>query len=147
MEESYRVSKKFFEFRPLSSNFSNDQGFTSFGVFAKQSFRWNEILPGLIGFLASISKEEIISWYNNVSIFQHHTGERMMLAGVAFINSSCKPNSMYSYNRQMKIVNLKVISNLGIQDGDEVTVMYGGTFMDPVECTANARIRDILVPK
>ena len=38
MENSYRVSKIFFEFRPLSSNFSNDQGFTSFGAFAKNSF-------------------------------------------------------------------------------------------------------------
>ena len=36
MEDSYRVSKFFLEFRALSSNFSNDQRFTSFGVFAKK---------------------------------------------------------------------------------------------------------------
>ena len=92
------------------------------GVFAEKFLRCNEISPGSTSFLAPISKEEIISGYSNVSIFQHHTGEKMMLGGVAFINLSFKPNSMYSYNRQMKIVNLKVISKLGIQDGDEVTV-------------------------
>ena len=36
VEESYRASKKVFEFRPLSSSSSNDQGFTSFDVFAKK---------------------------------------------------------------------------------------------------------------
>ena len=85
-------------------------------------------MPGLTGFLAPILKEEIIAGYNNVSIVQHHTGEKMMLGGVAFINSSCKSNSLYRYNRQKKIVSLNVISKLGIQDGDEVTVMYGGSF-------------------
>ena len=38
---------------------------------------------------------------------------------------------MYSYNRQKKFVSLNVVSTLGIQDGDEVTVMYGGFFYGP----------------
>ena len=102
MEDSYRLSKLFcLSSDPYHQIFSNDQGFTSFGVFVKKCFRCNEILPGLTVFLAPILKEEIISGYNNVSIFQHHTGEKMMLGGVAFIDSSCKPNPMYSYNRQM----------------------------------------------
>ena len=39
MEGSYRVSKKFCEFRPILSNwFLKDQDFTIFGVFANKSF-------------------------------------------------------------------------------------------------------------
>ena len=131
MKSSYEETLKFFDIRPLPVNFSKDANHVSFGVFSKFSFSKNDILPGLTGFLASVKPGEIVTGYNDVSVFDHHTGPKIMLGAVAFINSSCRENCAYLSNSKRTRVQIRVTSSSGLKRGDEVTVLYGGEFFGP----------------
>ena len=131
MGGSYAESLEWFEIKPLKDNFANETEHKSFGVFSRFSFEKNEILPGLVGFLAPMPDSEIISDYNDVSVFRHHTGSKIMLGPVAFINSSCRENCCYVSNSKRTKVNIRVTKISGIQPGDEITVLYGGEYFGP----------------
>ena len=85
-----------------------DNGFTSFGVFAKR-FVKGDVIPGLVGFLALIKESKIVDGVNDVSVFRHHTGSKIMLGGVSFINSSCRENCTYVGNSKRTKVSIRVI--------------------------------------
>ena len=131
MKSSYEETLKFFNIRPLSENFPKDANHVSFGVPSKFSFSKNDILPGLTGFLASVKPGEIVTGYNDVSVFDHHIGPKIMLGAVAFINSSCRENCAYLSNSKRNRLQIRVTSCSGLKRGDEVTVLYGGQFFGP----------------
>ena len=118
-------------FRPLISNYTRDTGFCSFGVYARKSFRKGDFIPGLVGFLAPIKENEIIDGKNDVSVIRHHTGSKVMLGGVSFVNSSCRENAAYVANTKQAQVRLRVTSSAGISPGDEITVLYSGDYFGP----------------
>ena len=131
IEKEYVLSLLNVEYRALSSNFKMDNGFTSFGVFAKKRFVKGDVIPGLVGFLAPIKESEIVEGVNDVSVFRHHTGSKIMLGGVSFFNSSCRENCTYVGNSKRTKVSIRVISRDGLFPCDEITVLYSGDFFGP----------------
>ena len=131
IEKEYVLSLLNVEYRALSSNFKMDNGFTSFGVFAKKRFVKGDVVPVLVGFLAPIKECEIVEGVNDVSVFRHHTGSKIMLGGVSFINSSCRENCTYVGNSKRTKVSIRVISRNGLFPGDEITVLYSGDYFGP----------------
>ena len=131
MRRDYLNFLENFDLQPGKKSFSKDAAHTSLGVFAKKKFIFNEILFGLTGFLAPMPSSEIIAGVNDVSIFDHSTGPKLMLGGVSFINSSCRENSVYVPNRCRSKVQIRVTAIKGIEVGEEVTVRYGGDFFGP----------------
>ena len=85
----------------------------------------------LVGFLAPMPDSEIVSGYSDVLLFRHHTGSKIMLGPVAFINSSCRETYCYVSNSKRTKVNIRVTKISGIQPGDEITVLYGGESFGP----------------
>ena len=85
----------------------------------------------MTGFLATIKRNEIVPGYNDVPVFEHHTGPKIMLGAVAFINSYCKENCAYVSSKKRTRVHVRVTNGSGLRPDDEVTVLYGGDFFGP----------------
>ena len=117
--------------RAVAQFFSKDNQHTNLGVFTKCRLSYNEFVKDLTGFLVPIPHREIIPGYNDVSIFEHASGPKLMLGGVSFFNSSCKENCVYVPNRNKTKVCIRVATTKGIQKGEEITVNYGGEYFGP----------------
>ena len=126
MRSDYLAFEETCELRPVAQIFSKDNQHTSLRVFTKCRITYNEVVKGLTGFLVPIPQRKIIPVYNDVSIFEHASGPKLMLGGGSFVNSNCKENCVYVPNRNKTKVCIRVTAIKGIQKGEEVTVNYGG---------------------
>ena len=59
-----------------------------------------------------------------------------MLGPASFINSCCKPNCIYDFDKKKSLLRLKVIKKEGIQPNEEITVKYAGDYFgeNPIFC-------------
>ena len=131
LKSCYSSALENVSFQPLQQSFVRDSNYTSFGVFAKVFLDNNRVIAGLVGFLAPISESEIVEGVNDFSIFRSNrrrSGSKLMLGPASFINSCCKPNSLYEFDRKTNQLRIKVIKKDGIQPGEEVTVKYAGDY-------------------
>ena len=127
MRSDYLAFEETFEMRIVAQVFSKD----NLEVFTKCRLTYNEFVKGLTGFLVPIPQREILPGYNDVSVFEHKSGPKLMLGGVSFVNSSCKENCVNVLNRNKIKVCIRVTAIKGIQKGEEITVNYGDEYFGP----------------
>ena len=117
LKSCYSSTLENVSFQPLQQSFVRDSNYTSFGVFAKVFLDNNRVITGLVDFLAPISESEIVEEVNDFSIFRSNrrrSGSKLMLGPASFINSCCKPNSLYDFDRKTNQLRIKVIKKDGI---------------------------------
>ena len=147
MEKDLQQSLEFVEYKPLNSSFvrDNDSDFDSFGVFAKTNLEFGHVVPGVLGYLAHLPKEEVVEKVNDFSVVWHKKASQIMLGPLSFVNSSCVPNSAFVPDVKRKIMELSVISKKGVKAGKEVTVFYGGIILAKTVFLASVLIQNITV--
>ena len=108
-----------------------ENGFRSFGFFAKKRILKGDDILGLVGFWYPTKEIEIVEGVNDVSVYHHQTGSTIMLRGVSFINYSCRENSIFVYILERTMMGIRVTSGDGLFPGDEKSVLYSGTYFGP----------------
>ena len=88
---------------------------------------------------------EILSGYNDVAVFRHHTGSKIMLGPVAFINSLCRENCCYASNSKRTKVNIRATKTSGIQPEMKLKFYTVVNILDQTECIANVRTKSCMV--
>lgn len=126
---SYLAALLHVDIRPIENVFTRDK-FTSFGCFAKELLPRNSMVPGLVGFLADFPIDEQDSC-NEFSVYGGRKGEKLMLAGLSFVNSSCKPNCECVPDLKNNRMYIRVLGKSDIPAGTELTIRYNrGYFGD-----------------
>ena len=88
---------------------------------------------------------EIISGCNDVSVFRHHTGSKIILGPVAFINSSCRENCCYVSNSKRTKVNILLTKYLEFNREMKLEFYTLVKILDQTECITNVRTKSCMV--
>ena len=121
-----------------TERFGNNSSFTEMAVLTRGKIKPKTILPGLKGFLAKISEDELqedksFSVFAPASNYKH---TRIMLGPASFVNHDCNPNARFIVEgeKSASTVAIQAIKTIGA--GEEITVSYGENYFgdDNINC-------------
>ena len=113
-----------------TESFSNNNSITEMAVLTRVKVKPKITLPGLKGFLAKISDDELQEDMN-FSVFaptSNYKHTRSMLGPASFVNHDCNPNVRFTVEGEKSASTVAIQSIKTIGSGGEITVNYGEIF-------------------
>ena len=113
-----------------TESFSSKNSFTEMAVLTRGKVKAKITLPGLKGFLAKISEDELQE-NMSFSIFaptSNYKQTRSMLGPASFLNNACNPNVRFILEGEKSAPTVAIQSTKTIGGGEEITVNYGENF-------------------
>ena len=113
-----------------TKRFGENSSFTEMAVLSRGNVKSKTIIPGLKGFTAKISDEELLDDMS-FSVFaatKNCKYNRIMLGPASFINHDCDPNARYIVEGEKSASTVAIQTLKPIRAGEEITVSYGENY-------------------
>ena len=135
-----------------TKRFGENSSFTEMAVLSRRKVKSRTIKPGLKGFTAKISDEELLedmsfSVFAPTNNFKHN---RIMLGPASFINHDCDPNARFLVEGEKSASTVAIQTIKPIGAGEEITVSYGDNYFGEnnqnCRCTVCKSYLDVTQP-